>query len=152
MRYQFQRLDLAVGQTMKSLFVTCAFLAGVAAAAPVQAACTQAQLAGTWRMYFQGHYLQKDFGYACTLVIEKNGSLAKGSGCADTLGRTTPMTGSLKLTSPSYCDYDGKITLTVDKDVNDFERTTLSPDHNVMSGAAYDEPSGIGYAFTMVRV
>jgi hypothetical protein len=137
---------------MKSLFVTCALLAGAAAATSAQAACTQAQLAGTWRLYFQGHYGQKDFGYACTLVIEKTGSLAKGSGCADTLGRTTPMTGSLKLTNPSYCDYDGKITLTVDNDVNDFERTTLSPDHNVMSGVAYDEPSGIGYAFTMVRV
>jgi len=135
---------------MKSLLSTAVMLAALAAL-PAEAACTQAQLAGTWRLYFQGHYVAQDFAYACTLVIANTGVLSTASGCADTLNRTTPVTGSLKLTNAAYCDYTGKIVLKVGNDINDFLRTTLSPDHNVMSGAVYDEVSTIGYAFTMVR-
>jgi hypothetical protein len=145
------RTNTGESRTMlKGIIVSAAII--TVSVAPAYANCTQPQLAGGWRLYFQGHLNNLNFGLACTLIIGTTGIVSKSSDCADTLGRTTPVTGSLKLVSAQTCDYVGAIDLTAFRDINKIEQTTLSPDHNVLAGAGYDEPSTIGYAFTAVRI
>lgn len=133
--------------------ITLPALLAVALTAPAQArTCTQAQLTGVWEMYFQGHLNNLNFAIACTLQFNSVGVITSGSNCVDTLGRSTPVIGSLKLANAPSCNYEGALNLTAVNDINKVERTTLSVDHNVMAGAVYDVPSTIGYAFTMMRI
>jgi hypothetical protein len=129
-------------------------LLAASAASPAQAACTQAQLAGTWTaealsLGTGGHLIW----ITCTLVINTAGGVElKTSACLNDDGQRSDARGSLKIFSGLNCAYSGGINLVGYKSDLSVRNLTLSTDHNVASGIGGGGNFGSAFSINMIKV
>lgn len=121
---------------MKSLLAICGAMAGLALISPVQAACTQANISGTWMVTGMAHLSNGGIGWnSCKLVISGAGKFAAAaSGCTRSDNLSSSVSGTLKLANGSQCAYDGTLTFTKFGTTRYLRLATLSLDHQVVSG------------------
>ena len=138
---------------MKTL-LTAGLLLAASAAYPAQAACTQAQLAGTWTaqalsLGTGGHLIW----VTCSLAInDVGGFTAKTSACLNDDGQRSEARGTLKIFNAPNCAYSGNINLVGYKSNLFVRNLTLSTDHNVASGIGGGGKYGSAFSINMVEV
>src|SRR6185437_7645217 len=97
---------------MKTL-LTAGLLLAAGAAYPAQAACTQAQLTGTWTAQTltsdtSGHPIW----ITCTLAINAAGAFpAATSACLNSSGQQSAARGTLKIFNARNCAFSGNVTI-----------------------------------------
>jgi hypothetical protein len=124
----------------------------LACAASAQGACTQANIAGTWTAYSVG---QDDRGQlawvACRLVINPAGAFTSATSTCTAAGRTVQAQGSLKLSVPANCAYNGSISIVQAGSTDPIPSLTLSPDKQSATGVGGRNGSGNVFMFSMVK-
>jgi hypothetical protein len=124
----------------------------IACAAPTQAACTQADLAGKWTAYV---FTQDDTGklawIACTMVINAQGEFQTGTSFCKASGQTQQVHGALRTQSAPMCLFAGTIT-TGQGAANSIPSLTLSLDKQSATGAAGKNGSRNVSMFSMMKV
>ena len=139
---------------MKTLLAAGLLLAA-SATYPAQAACTQAQLAGTWTAEAltqgsAGHLLW----VTCTLIInDAGGFVANTSACVNNEGQRSEARGTLKILNAANCAFSGNVNLVGYKSYLYVRNLTLSTDHNVASGIGGGGPQyGSAFSINLVKV
>ena len=133
----------------RELPLIAAALSALATASPADAACTQAQAAGTWAAYSVGAQSGSVYWIKCTLTIKTNGAFSAGS-CIQSNGASSPASGTVKLTNAANCTYSGSITFTADGVTSTVNQATLSQSKELVDGVGTF--LGGGFAFNMVRI
>jgi hypothetical protein len=122
--------------------------AGLTLSGAAHAACTQADLAGTWQIYSAGwNNSYQTWWSRCKATVNGAGTMA--GNCTTSLGPTSPMTGaSVKLTAGATCTFSAKFT--VGSEVNKVAHGTLSTDKTTGSGVG-TFPGG-AFLFTITKL
>ncbi len=118
---------------MKKRLLVGAILIG-ATAAQAHAACSQANAAGTWKLYAAATRHGTLGWVRCTLVIGGTGAFAISSICSNDSGEATGVTGALNLTNGASCTYSGHIAYTVPKIASSLIEATMAPSHETLGG------------------
>ena len=102
------------------------------------AACTQAQLAGTWAADALGSSSFESIqGANCTLVIDATGKLTNKSACAFTPAYSVgnALSGSIKLVSGPDCSFKGSFKIPFAHETYQIVRLTLAMSKTTASAA-----------------
>ena len=122
----------------------------IAAAAPVQAACTQANIAGTWTAYV----LTQDSGQlssvVCNLVINTAGAFSTANSSCTASGQTVAVQGSVKPSAAARCAFSGSINSPA-VGSTDPVSLTLSLDKQSAVGVTGTNGAGNVSGFSMVK-
>src|SRR6185437_3434420 len=139
---------------MKTL-LTAGLLLAASAAYPAQAACTQAQLAGTWTastlsLGTGGHLIW----ITCSLAINTAGGFTSGtSACLNSNGQQSEARGTLKIFDAANCAYSGNVNLVGFKSNLFVRNLSLSQEHNVASGVGGGgNQFGSAFSFNLIKV
>jgi len=135
--------------------LTAALLLAASAAYPAQAACTQAELAGTWT----AETLSLATGgrliwITCTLAINAVGGFtANTSACLNSNGQRSDARGTLKVFDAPNCAFAGNVNLVGFKSNLYVRNLTLAQDHSVASGVGGGgNQYGSAFSFNLVKV
>ena len=116
---------------------------------PASAACTQASIAGSWKLYVGVAATTGPSWSKCSVNFGAFGVVFRSS-CQNAFGQSTPITGRLSLTSRANCTYSGVLNQTSTTLTNTITEATLSQDGQTASGVG-TLSNGI-LTFTMVKV
>jgi hypothetical protein len=133
--------------------ITASVLLLTALAAPANASCTQAQLAGIWTAQSVSAVGGQLTWTTCTLTINAAGAFpANKSACLDSLGVESDGEGSFKLFNAANCAFDGTVHF-IGYGTNAYIRNlTLSIDHQTAAGIGGGGAYGGVFVFNMVKV
>jgi hypothetical protein len=123
---------------VREILATVTFLGIALSGASSRAACTQAQLAGTWAADAVGtSSFESIEGANCTIVIDATGKITSQSACAFTPAYTvgTSISGSIKLSSGPNCSYKGSFRIPFDHETYQIVRLTLAISKTTASAA-----------------
>lgn len=115
------------------------------------AACTQASLAGTWRIHMLDEF---GFWLACNLNVSSGGDLSASTPCKPKSGSnyTLQPGGKLTMSAPGACTFKGSFVLvnsTSGGNVAEIDDGVLSRNHELGSGVG--EFGGDGTTFRFIR-
>lgn len=120
--------------------------------ATAHAACTQADIAGTWTAYSVG---QDDTGrlawVSCELVIGPTGGFTKTTSSCTAAKSTVQAQGSLKLLSGAKCAYKGSLTIVQANHTDPIPSLTLSQDKQSATGVGGRDGGSNVFMFSMVK-
>jgi hypothetical protein len=123
----------------------------ILAALPAEAACTQANIAGTWTAYAVSQDEMNDLAWsACDLVIGAAGAFTGSNSTCTAAGVTVKVQGSLKLTNAARCAYSGSISLGSGL-TDPIPSLTLSLDRQTAAGVGGKNGGGNVFVFNMVK-
>jgi len=137
-------------QPMIKALISSAFLL-TCAATPAGAACTQANLAGTWTAYSIGLNGSQLAWVSCNLVIGPLGAFIGASSSCAASGETVKVKGALRLSAPAKCAFSGSLTILPARGTNPIPSLTLSLDKQTAAGVGGANGSGNVFTFLMVR-
>jgi hypothetical protein len=123
----------------------------IVAAMPAEAACTQANIAGTWTAYSIGLDSGQLAWVSCNLVIDTAGAFSAGTSTCTASGQTANAQGSLKLSAVAKCRYTGSLTIVQASHTDPIPSLTLSLDKQTASGVGAQNGSGNVFVFNMVK-
>jgi len=123
----------------------------IVAAMPAGAACTQANIAGTWTAYSLSQDNSGELAWTgCNLVISTAGAFTTASSSCTASGQTVKVQGSVKLIGTAKCVYSGSIS--IPGQVTDpIPSLTLSLDRQTAIGVTGHNGAGNVSAFSMVK-
>jgi hypothetical protein len=123
----------------------------LACAAPAQAACSQADIAGRWTAYSFSQDQTGSLAWAaCVLNINAQGQFTAGPSYCSASGQTVQIHGALTTSAASVCLFSGSITSS--QNVTDpIPSITLSLDKQSAMGAGGKNGTGGVFMFSMVR-
>jgi hypothetical protein len=134
---------------MYRLLATTAIAAAVLTGPSAEAACVQAQAAGLWSAYSSGVQGGESYWVKCTLHINTAGNITDTSGCTNSAGRVSVVTGSILAPGNGICNYTGTITYKIDNTVLTIDRLTLAQNKEIMEGVGSYNNGFV--TFNMVR-
>ncbi len=112
------------------------------------AACTQADLEGTWQIYSAGWSNNESWWSRCKKRINAAGAMSNAT-CTDSFNQTGPMTNATAtISNGSFCTYTAQFT--VGNAVNKVLHATLSQDKTLGSGVGSFR--GGKFIFTMSKL
>jgi hypothetical protein len=113
------------------------------------AACTQANLAGQWRVHVHGATADAGAYWArCAITIGSTGNVSGSCLTDDNQSFTLPSGGKLTVTSPTACVVTG--TVKTPDGNNAIRDAAMDAGKTVISGVGID-PGGERFAFTGVK-
>jgi hypothetical protein len=115
--------------------------------AVVEAACSQADIAGNWQAVSSGYGNGRFYRAECTVSVASNGSLS-ASNCSNTLGQAGTMSNArLTLSSKANCTYRGSFIWF--NTLHQIEQLTLAGDRRAANGNGTLEKGH--FTFVMTR-
>ena len=129
--------------------LTAAAALTLLATAHADANCTQANAGGSWAAYAAGTVDGTYFWFRCTVAISAAGKITAGT-CVQSDGQSTPVTGSLRLTVPADCRFNGTIDITKFKETSTINQATMSLDKQTVLGVG--ALPGQKFTFNMLKV
>jgi len=119
------------------------------AGAPANAACVQANAAGTWAAYSAGTTNGAYYWFKCAFAINPAGKITAGS-CTESNGLASPITGSVHLSIPAACTFTGVLDFTKFKQNATVDQATLSLDKQAVLGIG--SVGAAKFTFNMLKV
>lgn len=121
---------------------------GLSLGQAAQAACTLADIKGTWKAYSSGTDSGVTYWRSCKVVIAANGNVSNPS-CVDSIGTTTTMSqGKVSLQKGADCAYSAKFKFAGQN--NTVDNMTLARDKLTVYGVG-SFPTG-SFIFSMVKI
>ena len=125
----------------------------VAAAVPAHAACTQANIAGTWTAYSLSQDNSGQLAWTtCNLVINTSGAFSTANSSCTASGQTVAVQGSVKPTGAARCAYSGSITAPSVGTTDPIPSLTLSLDKQSAIGVTGTNGAGNVSGFSMMKI